>query len=66
MHHGVTFQFGSAKVCLPVIFETCLFITKIYGLLQLIVFNFGLAFATPPTCVERLLMLMLSEENYNS
>ena len=22
MHHGVTFNFGSAKVCLPIIFET--------------------------------------------
>ena len=22
MHHGVTFNFGSAKVCLPAIFET--------------------------------------------
>ena len=24
MHHGVTFNFGSAKVCSPAIFETCL------------------------------------------
>ena len=23
MHHGVTFNFGSAKVCSPAIFETC-------------------------------------------
>ena len=23
MHHGVTFNFGSAKVCSPGIFETC-------------------------------------------
>ena len=23
MHHGVTFNFGSAKVCLPAIFATC-------------------------------------------
>ena len=23
MHHGVTFNFGSAKVCLPAISETC-------------------------------------------
>ena len=23
MHHGVTFNFGSAKVCLPTTFETC-------------------------------------------
>ena len=23
MHHGVTFSFGSAKVCSPAIFETC-------------------------------------------
>ena len=22
-HHGVTFNFGSAKVCSPAIFETC-------------------------------------------
>ena len=22
MHHGVTFNFGSAKVCLPAIFDT--------------------------------------------
>ena len=22
MHHGVTFNFGSAKVCLPAIYET--------------------------------------------
>ena len=22
-HHGVTFSFGSAKVCSPAIFETC-------------------------------------------
>ena len=32
MHHGVTFNFGSAKVCSPAIFETS-FMTKIYGLL---------------------------------
>ena len=24
MHHGVTVSFGSAKVCSPAIFETCL------------------------------------------
>ena len=24
MHHGMTFNFGSAKVCSPAIFETCL------------------------------------------
>ena len=24
MHHGVTLNFCSAKVCLPAIFETCL------------------------------------------
>ena len=23
MHHGVTFSFGSAKVCSPAIFDTC-------------------------------------------
>ena len=23
MHHGLTFNFGSAKVCSPAIFETC-------------------------------------------
>ena len=23
MHHGVTFNFGSAKACSPAIFETC-------------------------------------------
>ena len=23
MHHGVTFNFGIAKVCSPAIFETC-------------------------------------------
>ena len=23
MHHSVTFNFGSAKVCSPAIFETC-------------------------------------------
>ena len=23
MHHGVTFNFGSSKMCPPVIFETC-------------------------------------------
>ena len=23
MHHGVAFNCGSAKVCLPAIFETC-------------------------------------------
>ena len=23
MHYGVTFSFGSAKVCSPAIFETC-------------------------------------------
>ena len=23
MHHGVTFNFGSTKVCPPAIFETC-------------------------------------------
>ena len=23
MHHGVVFNFGSAKVCSPAIFETC-------------------------------------------
>ena len=23
MHHGVTFNFGSAKVCSPAIFDTC-------------------------------------------
>ena len=23
MHHGVTFNFGTAKVCSPAIFETC-------------------------------------------
>ena len=23
MHHGVTFSFGSTKVCSPAIFETC-------------------------------------------
>ena len=38
MHHGVMFNFGSAKVCSPAIFETCLrHVTKIYGLLQLII-----------------------------
>ena len=24
MHHGLTFNFSSAKVCSPAIFETCL------------------------------------------
>ena len=28
MHHGVTFNFGSAKVCLPAIFETCFYYNK--------------------------------------
>ena len=39
MHHGVTFNFGSAKVCSPTIFETSFSYDKkkIYGLLQLIV-----------------------------
>ena len=38
MHLGVIFNFGSAKVCSPAIFETCLRdVTKIYGLLQLII-----------------------------
>ena len=32
----MTFNFGSAKVCSPAIFETC-FMTKTYGLLQLII-----------------------------
>ena len=34
MHHSVTFNFGSAKVCSPAIFN---FMTKMYGLLQLII-----------------------------
>ena len=37
MHYGVTFNFGSVKVCSPAIFETSSLMTKIYGLLQLIV-----------------------------
>ena len=28
MYHGVTFNFGSAKLCLPAIFETCFFYDK--------------------------------------
>ena len=28
MHHGVTFSFGSAKVCSPAILETCLYYDK--------------------------------------
>ena len=28
MHHGVTFNFGPAKVCSPAIFETCLSYNK--------------------------------------
>ena len=28
MHHGVTFNFGSAKVCIPAIFETSFFYDK--------------------------------------
>ena len=28
MHHGVTFNFGSANVCSPVIFETSFFYSK--------------------------------------
>ena len=27
-HHGVTFNFGSAKVCPPSIFETCFYYDK--------------------------------------
>ena len=41
MHCCVTFNFGSAKVCSPAIYETSLkdlsLMTKIYGLLQLII-----------------------------
>ena len=28
MHHGVTFNFGSAKVCSPALFETCFSFNK--------------------------------------
>ena len=28
MHHGVTFNFGSAKVCSPAIYETFFFYNK--------------------------------------
>ena len=37
MHHDVTFNFGSAKVCSLAIFETSFSQPKIYGLLQLII-----------------------------
>ena len=37
VHHGVTFNFGPAKVCSPAIFETCFSYDKEYGLLQLII-----------------------------
>ena len=35
VYHGLTFNFGSAKVCSPTIFETCF--SYIYGLVQLII-----------------------------
>ena len=28
MHHGMTFNFGPARVCLPAIFETCFYHSK--------------------------------------
>ena len=37
MHHGVTFNFGFAKVGSPAIFETSYIRTKMYGLLQMII-----------------------------
>ena len=36
MHHSLTFNFDSSKVCSPAIFETS-FSYEIYGLLQLII-----------------------------
>ena len=35
MHHGVTFSFGSAKVCSPATLRHVSLMTKIDGLLQL-------------------------------
>ena len=35
MHHGVTFNFGSAKVCLPAIFETSFFYDKDFKFLSI-------------------------------
>ena len=29
MHHGMTFNFGSAKVCSPAMFETCFSYNKV-------------------------------------
>ena len=37
LNHGVTFNIGPAKVCLPTIFETYLSDHKIYKVLELIV-----------------------------
>ena len=37
MYHGVTFNFGPAKVCSPDILRNFGLMTKIYGLLQLII-----------------------------
>ena len=40
MHHGVTFNFGSAKVCSPAIFETPFSYDKdTHGLLQLFIIS---------------------------
>ena len=44
MHNGLTFNFGSAKVCSPANFRYVSLKTKVYGLLQLIkLFEYGRA-----------------------
>ena len=73
MHQCVTFNFGSAKVCSPAIFETCFSYYKDIWFaatycIQLLGY-FGLAFATPlpPLLhIEKFSMLTLSEVNYTS
>ena len=61
MNHGLSFNFGCAKVCSPAIFETCFPYDKdIWIAATGSGGYFGLAFATPPPPrVERFSALTL-------
>ena len=55
MHHGVTFNFGSAKACSLAIFETCFSYDKVIWISSDYYMNFYIIVLFPLTAVLQLI-----------
>ena len=61
MHHGVTFSFGSSKVCSPAIFDTCFSYDKdIWIVATDYYMHFNIIVLFPLTAILKLINFIIS------